>query len=275
MASVNTNAGAMVALQNLNRTNQELQTVQNRINTGLAVSSAKDNGAIYAIAQNMRAEVGSLRAVNNSLDLAISVVDVSLAAGDAISDLLIEMKEKALAASDVSLDSASRTALNEDFKALRDQISTIVENAEFNGSNLIDGSMSGGISALANAKGTNTINVTDEDMSLSGTILGLSGGTDIASQSDAAAAVTAIESALTNLNSALSRLGTGSKSLEIHKTFVSKLSDSLEKGIGNLVDADLAKESARLQSLQVKQQLGIQALSIANSAPATVLGFFR
>lgn len=275
MASVNTNAGAMVALQNLNRTNQELQTVQNRINTGLAVSSAKDNGGIYAIAQNMRAEVGSLRAVNNSLDLAISVVDVSLAAGDAISDLLIEMKEKALAASDVSLDSASRTALNEDFKALRDQISTIVENAEFNGSNLIDGSMSGGISALANAKGTNTINVTDEDMSLSGTILGLSGGTDIASQSDAAAAVTAIESALTNLNSALSRLGTGSKSLEIHKTFVSKLSDSLEKGIGNLVDADLAKESARLQSLQVKQQLGIQALSIANSAPATVLGFFR
>ncbi|MFC4725016.1 flagellin [Glycocaulis abyssi] len=275
MASVNTNVGAMVALQNLNRTNQELQTVQNRINTGLSVASAKDNGGIYAIAQNMRAEVGGLRAVNNSLDLAISVVDVSLAAGDAISDLLIEMKEKALAASDVSLDSASRTALSEDFKALRDQISTIVENAEFNGSNLIDGSMSGGISALANAKGTNTISVTDEDLSLSGTIIGLSGGTDIASQSDATAAVTAIESALTNLNSALSRLGTGSKSLEIHKTFVSKLSDSLEKGIGNLVDADLAKESARLQSLQVKQQLGIQALSIANSAPSTVLGFFR
>ncbi|WP_429912300.1 flagellin [Glycocaulis sp.] len=275
MASVNTNVGAMVALQNLNRTNQELQTVQNRINTGLNVASAKDNGGIYAIAQNMRAEVGGLRAVNNSLDLAISVVDVSLAAGDAISDLLIEMKEKALAASDASLDSASRTALSEDFKALRDQISTIVENAEFNGSNLIDGSMSGGISALANAKGTNTIDVSDEDLSLSGTIIGLSGGTDIASQSDATAAVTAIESALTNLNSALARLGTGSKSLEIHKTFVSKLSDSLEKGIGNLVDADLAKESARLQSLQVKQQLGIQALSIANSAPSTVLGFFR
>ncbi|AZU04721.1 flagellin domain-containing protein [Glycocaulis alkaliphilus] len=265
----------MVALQNLNKTNSQLQTVQNRINTGLAVSSAKDNGGIYAIAQNMRAEVGSLRAVNNSLDLAISTVDVALAAGDAISDLLIEMKEKALAASDVSLDSASRTALNEDFEALRDQISTIVENAEFNGSNLIDGSMSGGISALANAKGTNTINVSDEDLSLSGTILGLSGGTDIATQSDASAAVTAIESALTNLNSALARMGTGSKSLEIHKTFVSKLSDSLEKGIGNLVDADLAKESARLQSLQVKQQLGIQALSIANSAPSTVLGFFR
>lgn len=275
MASVNTNAGAMVALQNLNKTNSQLQTVQNRINTGLAVSSAKDNGGIYAIAQNMRAEVGSLRAVNNSLDLAISTVDVALAAGDAISDLLIEMKEKALAASDTSIDSASRTALDEDFKALRDQITTIVENAEFNGTNLIDGSATGGISALANAKGTNTISVVDEDMSLSGGIITFSAGTDISTETLAAATVTSIDTALSNLNSALARLGTGSKSLEIHKTFVSKLSDSLEKGIGNLVDADLAKESARLQSLQVKQQLGIQALSIANSAPSTVLGFFR
>ncbi|MGP1275428.1 MAG: flagellin [Caulobacterales bacterium] len=275
MASVNTNPGAMVALQNLNRTNSELQTVQNRINTGLAVSSAKDNGGIYAIAQSMRAEVGGLRAVTNSLDLAVSTVDVALAAGDAISDLLVEMKEKALAASDTSLDSGSRTALDEDFKALRDQIATIVENAEFNGTNLIDGSVTGGISALANAAGSNTIDVVDEDMSLSGGIVSFSAGTDISTQTLAAAAVTSIDTALTNLNSALSRLGTGAKSLEIHKTFVSKLSDTLEKGIGNLVDADLAKESARLQSLQVKQQLGIQALSIANSAPSTVLGFFR
>ncbi|KPP81831.1 MAG: flagellin FliC2 [Oceanicaulis sp. HLUCCA04] len=275
MASVNTNVGAMVALQNLNKTNSQLQTVQNRINTGLAVSSAKDNGGIYAIAQNMRSEVGGLRAVTNSLDLAVSSVDVALAAGDAVSDLLVEMKEKALAASDVSLDSASRTALNEDFKALRDQISTIVENAEFNGTNLIDGTNSDGISALANAKGTNTIAVASEDMSLSGDVLSLSAGMEISTASDGTAAVTAIETALTNLNSALSRLGTGSKSLEIHKTFVGKLSDSLETGIGNLVDADLAKESAKLQSLQVKQQLGIQALSIANSAPSTVLGFFR
>ena len=275
MASVNTNVGAMVALQNLNKTNSQLQTTQNRINTGLAVSSAKDNGGIYAIAQNMRAEVGSLRAVTNSLDLAISSVDVALAAGEAISDLLIEMKEKALAASDSSIDSASRTALDEDFKALRDQISTIVDNAEFNGMNLINGTQTGGISALANAKGTNTINVVDEDMSISGGILSFSAGTDISTQTLAGDAVSAIETALTNLNSALARLGTGSKSLEIHKTFVSKLSDTLEKGIGNLVDADLAKESARLQSLQVKQQLGIQALSIANSAPSTVLGFFR
>jgi flagellin len=275
MNSVNTNMGAMVALQNLNKTNADLQTTQNRINTGLKVASAKDNGGIYAIAQSMRADVGALNAVQNSLDLAVSVTDVALAAGDAISDLLVEMKEKALAASDASLDTQSREALNEDFAALRDQISTIVENAEFNGVNLIDGSMTDGLSALANAKGDNTIDVASEDFSLSGTIVTLASDADISTQTDASDALDDLENSLNNLNSALARLGTGSKSLEIHKTFVSKLSDTLENGIGNLVDADLAKESARLQSLQVKQQLGIQALSIANSAPSTVLGFFR
>jgi flagellin len=275
MNSVNTNMGAMVALQNLNKTNSDLQTTQNRINTGLKIASAKDNGGIYAIAQSMRADVGALNAVQNSLDLAVSVTDVALAAGDAISDLLVEMKEKALAASDASLDSQSRTALNEDFAALRDQIATIVENAEFNGVNLIDGTLSGGLTALANARGDNTIDVASEDFSLGSTIVTLTASATIGTQSDASSVLDDLETSLNNLNSALARLGTGSKSLEIHKTFVSKLSDTLQNGIGNLVDADLAKESARLQSLQVKQQLGIQALSIANSAPSTVLGFFR
>ena len=124
--SVNTNAGAMMALQNLNKTNMDLTQVQNRINTGLEVASAKDNGGIYAIAQRMRSQVAGYGVVQNSLDLATSVTDVALAAGEAISDLLVEMKEKALAASDASLDASSRTALNEDFKALRDQILSLI-----------------------------------------------------------------------------------------------------------------------------------------------------
>jgi flagellin len=275
MATINTNPGAMIALQNLNKTNMDLQQVQQRINTGLAVSSAKDNGGVYAIAQGMRADVGGYRAVNQSLDLALSTVDVGLAAGEAISDLLIEMKEKALAGSDASIDTASRSALNEDFKALRDQIGTIVANAEFNGTNLIDGSNTGGISALANADGSNTLTIDDENFSLGGSIVTLAAAASFGTSAAASTAAAAIETSLDNLNSSLARLGTGSKSLEIHKTFVGKLSDALEKGIGNLVDADLAKESARLQSLQVKQQLGIQALSIANSAPSTILGYFR
>jgi flagellin len=153
-----------------------------------------------------------------------------------------------------------------------------VSNAEFNGTNLIDGSNTAGISALANADGSNTITINDEDMSLGGSIVTVAApprppsGRPLRRRRQAG---TAIEASLDNLNASLARLGTGSKSLEVHKTFVGKLSDALEKGIGNLVDADLAKESARLQSLQVKQQLGIQALSIANSAPSTVLGYFR
>jgi flagellin len=275
MATINTNPGAMIALQTLNKTNMDLQQVQQRINTGLAVSSAKDNGGVFAIAQSMRADVGGYKAVTQSLDLATSTVDVALAAGEAISDLLVEMKEKALAGADSSLDTASRNALNEDFKALRDQINTIVSNAEFNGTNLIDGSNTAGISALANADGSNTVDVDDENLSLGGSIVTLAATASFGTAAAASTAASTIETSLDNLNSALARLGTGSKSLEVHKTFVGKLSDTVEKGSGNLVDADLAKESARLQSLQVKQQLGIQALSIANSAPSTILGYFR
>ncbi|MBA4801464.1 MAG: flagellin [Euryhalocaulis sp.] len=273
--SVNTNPGAFIALQNLNKTNVELGEVQNRINTGLKVASAKDNGGIFAIAQKMRAEVAGYGVVEQSLDRGQSTVDVALSAGEAISDLLIQMKEKALGAGDASLDTQSRDALNEDFKALRDQISTIVENAEFNGVNLIDGSSTGGFVALANAEGTNTITVGSEDLTLSGSIVTVSSTASFGTASEASTIATQIDASLTNVNESLARLGTKSKALEIHSTFVNKLSDELDTGIGNLVDADLARESARLQSLQVKQQLGIQALSIANQAPQSILGFFQ
>lgn len=272
--SVNTNPGAMIALQNLNKANMELREVQNRINTGLEVSSAKDNGGIYAIAQRMRSQVAGYGVVQQSLDRGDATLDVALAGGEAISDLLIEMKEKALAAADASLDTASRSALNEDYTALRDQIDTIVSNAEFNGLNLLDGSTTAFV-ALANQDGSNTITVSSEDMSLSGSIVTIASTSSFATATQADNIASAIGTTLDNVNEALARLGTSSKALEIHSTFVTKLSDSLEKGIGNLVDADLAKESARLQSLQVKQQLGIQALSIANSAPQSVLSFFR
>lgn len=276
MNSVNTNPGAMIALQNLNQTNSELQNVQNRLNTGLKVANAKDDGATYAITQRMRGDLAAFGAVGNSLDRIGSTVDIALAAGEAVSDLLIDMKEKALAASDASLDSASRTALNEDFAALRDQITTIVDNAEFNGVNLIDGSTAQ-VSALANADGTNTLDVSAEVMGLgtTGSVLTITGGTAVDTATNASNAVAALETSLNQLNAGLARLGTGSKSLEIQNTFIGKIQDATEAGIGNLVDADLAKESSRLQALQVQQQLGVQALSIANSSPSSILGFFR
>ncbi|MGF1457272.1 MAG: flagellin [Alphaproteobacteria bacterium] len=271
--SVNTNTGAMIALQNLNATNRSLSEVQNRINTGMKVASAKDDGAIFAIAQKMRRDVSSLGVVRESLDRVMSTNDVAIAAGEAISDLLVEMKEKALAASDESIDSASRSALNEDFTALRDQIATITQNASFNNVNLVDGSVSN-ITALASANGSSTITVNSEDLTLSGSTITITASTQISSQSGAASVVSAIDTSIENVNNSLARLGTASKKLEVHDQFVSRLSDSLKSGIGNLVDADLAVESARLQSLQTKQQLGTQALSIANQAPQSILSLF-
>ena len=274
MASVNTNYGAMVALQQLNSTNSALETTQTRINTGMKVASAKDNGAIYAIAQGMRADVAGYGVVTDSLDRSSSTVDVAIAAGEAIGDLLIDMKEKALGAADSSLTSNQRAAFNEDFKALRDQIATVVSNAEFNGVNLINNSTAN-IEAFASADGTSVITVLDENLSLSGSIVTLTSTAVIDTVTKASTAVSTIETSLTNLNQALARLGTASKALGIHSDFVTKLSDVTEKGIGNLVDADLAKESAKLQALQTKQQLGVQALSIANQASGIALSFFR
>ena len=274
MVSVNTNYGAMVALQQLNNTNSALETSQTRINTGMKVASAEDNGAIFAIAQGMRADVAGFGVVKESIDRTSSTVDVAIAAGEAVGDLLIDMKEKALGAADGSLTSSQRAAFNEDFKALRDQIGTIVSNAEFNGVNLINNSTTG-VEALADADGGSTITVVDENLSLGGSIVTLAATASLDTVTNASAAVGTIETSLDNLNQALARLGTASKALGIHGDFVQKLSDVTEKGIGNLVDADLAKESAKLQALQTKQQLGVQALSIANSSAGIALSFFR
>lgn len=274
MLSVNTNMGAMVALQYLDQTNAQLQSTQNAINSGLKVASAKDDGATYAIAQNMRGDVAGYSAVTDSLNRGISSVDVALSAGQSISDLLIEMKQKALAASDASLDTVSRQALNEDFQALRDQITAIVNNAVFNNFNLVDGSTAQ-ITALASSDGTKKITVQSENLSLSGSIVTITSTASISTQAKASAMITTVESSLGNVNSALAKLSSGAKKFSVQATFVQNLSNTLTSGIGNLVDADMATESASLQSLQVKQQLGVQALSIANQSPQIVLSLFK
>jgi flagellin len=258
----------------LNKTNSELDSVQNHINTGLKIAGPKDNGAVWAIAQNMRMDVQAYNAVTQSLNRTLSVVDTSIAAGTTISDLLKEMKEKALAARDPTIDANAREAYNADFVALRDQITKTIDNASFDGTNLLDGS-TGQVLALANSEGNGFITVTTRDLSLSGSIVSLASTATISTATKASAAIATIESSLNAVNLALSQLGTDAKKVGLHKSFVTKLSDELNTGIGNLVDADLAKESARLQALQTKQQLGIQALSIANSAPQSILSLFR
>lgn len=273
--SVHTNQSALIALQNLNKTNDGLAEAQDRISTGLKVQGPKDNASVWGIAQAQRADLGSLSAVKMSLDRASSIADVTLAAGESISDLLIEIKQKVVAAMDPSLDSAARTALDSDFKALIRQISQSADAAEFDGANLLNGSLTSNISFLANAAADDYVTLSTSDFSLGGSIITVASTASITTATLASAVLTDIETSIGLVNQSLGDLGAQAKQIEAHSKFVTKLQDVLTSGIGNLVDADLAKESARLQALQVQQQLGAQALSIANSAPQIILSLFK
>lgn len=278
--SVNTNIGAMAALQSLNETNKGLATTQSRINTGLDVNSTKDDSARYTIAQKLRGDVGGLKAVNSSLSRAKSTVDVAVAGAEQVSDLMNQMKSKVTEATDGGLDADSRTAITADLNALRKQVNSIIGSSEFNGTNLLktDATATGKVSALMSTSGTTTLDVANIDLEAAfDTAVGGDSSVDIA-LADAAAATTlkgTLEAGFKVVSQKLSTLGSASRQIDGQIGFVSKLSDSIEGGIGNLVDADLAKESAKLQALQVKQQLGVQALSIANQAPQSITSLFR
>jgi len=270
--SVHTNASALIALQNLNQINDRMAATQNRISTGLKVQGAKDNSAVWAIAQNQRADLGALEAVKTSLDRATSLSDVTLAAGESISDLIIQMRQKAVAASDPTQTPESRAAYDDDFQSLVRSVQQFADSASFDGVNLLDDSEAAPLAFLANVDAVDTITIDPQDMTGGG--LGLD-AIDLLTQTDAAAALAVIDTAMQPVNSALATLGSQAKQVETHNTFVSKLMDALETGVGKLVDADLAKESARLQALQVQQQLGAQSLGIANQAPQIILSLFR
>ena len=272
--SVHTNKSALVALQNLNKTNDELSDVQNKINTGLSIANAKDNASIWAIAQGQRADIGALSAVKMSLDRAQSISEVSMTAGESISDLLVQMKEKVVAAQDPSLDMQSRNALDADFKSLLRQVAQVSQNASFDGADILDGTTPS-IRFLANADANAYITLSGQDMSLGGGIITMVSTSSITTITLAQQALTDLTSSIANVNQALGNLGAQAKQIENHNKFVSKLSDVLQAGVGNLVDADVAKESAHLQALQVQQQLGAQALSIANQAPQIILSLFK
>ena len=397
MLSVNTNYSAMIALQNLNFTNSELESVQNRISTGFKVAGAKDNGAVFAIAEGQRSRVSSLSAVNDGIDRASSALDVALSAGDSIGKILKDMKTKAVAAQAADLSTEQRAALQADFDALRAQIDQVANSATFNGLNLvaagganlnvvmsdIAGATTGrqidstviagvvpglsayvvgngsvvaaddstfnlngvaigtvdvtasmtiqgyldqvstqtggrvtasynqstgqfsyvaaeavagsneltittagtarswlgqGVAAGAVSGGSVTSTITNRDFTVggAGALATVSTASNLLSTTGAAStAVGNIDTAITALNSQLATMGSQAKALDVQGEFLGKLADVVEQGISNLVDADLAKESARLQSLQIKQQLGAQALSIANQAPQVIMSLFR
>ena len=272
--SVNTNAGALIALQNLNTTESQLQIAQNQVSTGLAVATAQDNGAIFAIAQNQRATSSALNSVTQSLQRVQSTVSVATSAGTTVSDLLNQLKSAALSASDTSTNTASRQALNATFTSLLTQIKSVVSNSSFNGVNLIDGSVTN-LAALASADGTSKLTVAAQSLALGGANITVAATASITTVTLAVSVLAQVNTSITNVNNALAKLGASANALQTQITFTGDLQDTIDTGVGNLVNANLAKESATLTALQTKQSLGIQALSIANSSSQSLLQLFR
>ena len=268
--SINNNYSAAIALQNLSQTSAQMQQVQNRISTGLKVATAKDDGAIYAIAEESKGQVSRQTAILGIVNQGQSLLSVTMAAGNQISSILSQALEKAQAATSGTLTSSQVTALNNDFTALVNQIDTIVNNASFNGVNLIGTGGSSVTVTTDTGSGTLTLGANALDK----TGLGLT-GLNLSSSANAASAITAVQTAITNAAAALGTYGANARTLDATASFTKTLIDANNKAISNLVDADLAEESAALQSLQIKQQLGTQALSIANSGPQFLLSLFR
>ncbi|QMW23705.1 flagellin [Sandaracinobacteroides saxicola] len=290
--TINNNFGAAVALQGMNRTAGEMAVNQNRITTGFKVASTKDDSAAFTIAQSMRGDVAGMQSVSGSLSRAKSVVDVAVSGAEQISDILNQMEAKALQASDEGIDTASRAAINRDFAALRDQINSVVNSSVFNNTNLLRGASSTNpgtdtVSALRTTldgdpgtAGFQSDNLTVANVDLgfgatAGAVITLTTADGVATAADARTMVETLRTSKANVNTALSTLGSASRDIDAQISFTTRLTDAVESGVSKLVDADLAKESARFQALQVKQQLGIQALSIANQAPQAIMGLFR
>jgi flagellin len=266
-ASINTNQSAMIALQNLNTTSDELSAVQMRISTGRRVETAKDNASIWTIAQGQRGDIGALGAIRMGLDRATSIAEVALTAGTNISDLFIQLKEKVVAANDTTLDTVSRNLLNQDYRALVNQIARASKSAEFDGANLLDGTITGSLNFLADAKTSFNITLSAQNLSFGGTLVTLATTDSISTATLATVALTKVQASIVNVNKAMGALGAQLRQIQAHNTFLSKLSDAIETGVGNLVDADLAKN--------VKQELGTQSLSIANRQPQQILNLFK
>jgi flagellin len=276
MTSVNTNRGAMVALQNLNKTNRDLVKTQNAISTGLKVANAKDNGAIWSISNKMRSDISAYDRVVESNEQASSKLDVAISAGESIMELLNEMKGKALAASQAGLSASAQNNYNADFIQLRDQITSIIGNSTFDGSTMVTGATAANAAvSLGDAAGGNTITVQGANIGLGGAIVTVAAASDLTSSANATTALGQVNASINNLGTQLATWGAGSKRFAAHKQFVGKLQDALTSGVGAMTDADLSKESAKLQAYQTKQQLGTQALSIANGSTQNILSLFR
>jgi flagellin len=298
--SVNTNISAQVALQSLNNTSTELQATQKRISTGYRVADAADDGASFAVAQRVRADVGALTSVNDQLGNAKGLVTTSMSALGKISDSVNQAQKLLVQIASNGTTQDQRDQYVTSYKAIVSQVADYVDNSKYNGQSLL-GSAAGAVAGtsktvISSETGTSkTLNA--EDVSgLANTLAGLIGSTFSrttagvdsfgaitagADQTSAATALsattgtTAFASALKGVANQTNQIGADSNTLDATISFNTSKIDSLNAGLGALIDTDLSKESAKLQALQIKQQLGTQALSMANQAPQSLMSLFK
>ena len=269
--SINTNVGAMVALSNLNKVNQDLAQTQDRVSTGLKVIGAKDNASSFAIAQGIRAEIKALSAVRQGLANGRGVANVALAATTDISNLLGDVKTKIIEGLNPANSSEQQQILNNDYSELVTQVLNFVQNAEFNGRNILE-SGSTNVNLISD---TNGGTITLRARNLEAQVYSLLNAQNISNTTKSSAALTVVNSVIATVNNALGQLGADARALDFQDNFLGSLLDATEEGLGSIVDADLAKESAKLTAIQVKQQLAVQSLSIANSSPQILLSLFQ
>jgi flagellin len=280
MSSILTNNSAMVALQTLRSINKDLAMTQSAISTGKEIGSAKDNSAIWAISKVMESDIAGFEAVSDSLAVGESTVAVASAGAEQIVETLKEMKQLAVAGQSETADFAK---INADMLEKIDQITAITNGSQFNGVNLLKDDIDGNggtsltvvssLDRIGNASPTvTTIDVATVDFTTDLDATSISAITD---STEAATAFAEIEAFLTVAIDGAAELGASAERISDQRAFVGKLNDAVKSGIGALVDADMEAASARLQALQTQQQLGVQALSIANQAPQTILSLFR
>ncbi|MBL26830.1 MAG: flagellin [Rhodospirillaceae bacterium] len=269
--SINTNVGALVALRNLNATNKELGSVQDRVSTGLKVIGALDDASSFAIAQGLRADIKAIGAVQQGLSNGRGVSSVAVAGTTEISNLLADIKKKITEGMNAGNTTSQQNILDADYGELVDQVLNFIQNSEFNGKNMLDNAAAD-VAVIADTSG-GSLTIRAQD--LQSNVFDLLNAEDLSTTTAATAALSVVNTAIDTVGTALGQLGADSRALEFQDNFLNSISDALDAGLGSIVDADLAKESARLQALQVKQQLGVQTLSIANASPQVLLSLFR
>lgn len=301
MTSILTNVAAMSALQTLRSINSNLEDTQNRVSSGYRVAEAKDNAAYWSIATTMRSDNKALSAVSDALGLGAAKVDTAYSAMDSAIDIVSEIKAKIVAATEKGVD---KTKVQDEIGQLQEQLLSVAQSASFSGENWVAGNTTKSVvsSFVRDANGQVSVQTTQyvlDDtsngnvlfgMTTSGSIdtttgiIGTSSGSvgsiyamDITSfgSTDIDLALTTVESGLSALTKAASQLGSISTRIDLQESFVSNLSDSIDSGVGRLVDADMEEESSKLTALQTQQQLAIQSLSIANSSAQNVLTLFK